>query len=299
MSSHALREITRRALLALVLAWLLAPGFAGAAEKQVLEVIPLGYRQAEDVIPMLRPLLAPGGTLTGMKNQLVVRTTPSNLAELKQVLATVDAAPRRLTISVRQTSGMDVSRDAASVQGSVGVDDNARVTLPGRRGAAGDPGVSVQSGRTRIEGNVVSSQSARNDQVTQTVQVLEGNPAFIRKGQSAVVPSTQVIETPTGRHIIQGGQTVQADTGFYVTPRVNGERVTLEIGTSRERLRNPATGAVSGQQVSTVVSGRLGEWIEIGGTTQSMERDQGEILGRSRDARRDDSRVLLKVDEVK
>jgi hypothetical protein len=221
------------------------------------------------------------------------------MAELKQVLATVDAAPRRLMISVRQTSGMDTSRDAASVQGSVDVGTNARVTVPGGPGTAGDPGVSVQTGRTRVQGNVVSSQSARDDQVTQSVQVLEGNPAFIRIGQSAIVPNSQIIVTPTGREIIQGGgQTVQANTGFYATPRVSGARVTLEIDTSRERLRNLETGSVSGQHVSTVVSGRLGEWIEIGGITQSMEQEQGEVLARTRDARRHDSRVMLKVDEV-
>ena len=278
---------------------LLMPMLSHAAEKQVLEVISLGYRQADDVIPMLRPLLAPGGTITGTKNQLVVRTTRPNMAELKQVLAAVDSAPRRLMISVRQSSGMDTSRDAASVQGSVDVGTNARVTVPGRPGTTGDPGVSVQSGRTRVEGNVVSSQSARNDQLTQSVQVLEGNPAFIRTGQSAIVPNTQIIDTLTGRQIIQGGgQTVEANTGFYATPRVNGDRVTLEIGTSRERLRNLETGSVSGQHVSTVVSGRLGEWIEIGGITQSVEQEQGEVLARSRDARRHDSRVMLKVEEV-
>jgi len=278
---------------------MLMPMLSHAAEKQVLEVISLGYRQADDVIPMLRPLLAPGGTITGTKNQLVVRTTRANMAELKQVLAAVDSAPRRLMISVRQSSGMDTSRDAASVQGSVDVGTNARVTVPGRPGTTGDPGVSVQSGRTRVEGNVVSSQSARNDQLTQSVQVLEGNPAFIRTGQSAIVPNTQIIDTLTGRQIIQGGgQTVEANTGFYATPRVNGDRVTLEIGTSRERLRNLETGSVSGQHVSTVVSGKLGEWIEIGGITQSMEQEQGEVLARSRDARRHDSRVMLKVEEV-
>jgi len=277
---------------------LLLSGSLHAAETQVLEVIRLGYRQAEDVIPMLRPLLAPGGTLTGMKNQLVVRTTPSNIAELKRVLATVDAAPRRLIISVRQASGMDTSRDAQSVQGAVGIGDNARVTLPKQRGAAGDPTVTVQSGSTRVEGNLANSRSARNDQVTQTMQTLEGNPAFIRTGQSVVVPGAQVIDTPTGRQIIQGGQTVQANTGFYVTPRLSGDRVSLEVATSLQRLRNPATGAVSGQQIGTVVSGHLGEWIEIGGVAQSIEREQGQILGRSRDARRDDSRVQLRVDEV-
>jgi type II secretory pathway component GspD/PulD (secretin) len=280
-----------------VLLLLLTPLLAGA-EQQVLEVIPLGYRQADEVIPMLRPLIAPGGTITGMKNQLVVRTTPSNLAEIKQVLATVDSAPRRLMISVRQASGIDTAREAGSVQGNVAIGDHARVTVPGRR-TPDQSTVTVQTGRNRVEGNVASTQSARSDEVTQTVQVLEGGSAFIRTGQSVVVPNSQVIDTPNGRRYVHGGDTVQADTGFYVTPRVSGERVMLDISTSRERMRNPSNGTISGERIGTQVSGRLGEWIEIGGTSQSMEREQGEILSRSRDARSSDSRVLLKVDEVR
>ena len=63
-------------------ACLLALAFAAQAQQQVLEVLTLGYRQADDLIPLLRPLLAPGGTLTGTSNRLIVRTTPANLAEL-------------------------------------------------------------------------------------------------------------------------------------------------------------------------------------------------------------------------
>src|SRR5262249_58812951 len=69
------------------------------ADPQVMEVITLGYRQAEEVIPLLRPLLAPGGALTGASNQLIVRTTPANLAELKKVLAVMDSEPRQLPSS--------------------------------------------------------------------------------------------------------------------------------------------------------------------------------------------------------
>src|SRR5689334_17290558 len=120
----------RRSGLGWLIAGLLLSQLVCAADKQVLEVIPLGYHQADEVIPILRPLLAPGGTITGMKNQLIVRTTPDNLAELKQVLATVDSAPKRLMISVRQSAGMDESRDAQSAQGSVGIGDHARATVP-------------------------------------------------------------------------------------------------------------------------------------------------------------------------
>lgn len=275
----------------------LAP--AAQAQQQVLEVITLGYRQADEVIPMLRPLLAPGGTLTGMNNRLVVKTTPANLAEIKQVVAAIDSRPRQLMISVRQSSAADASRDAASVSGTVGIGSNAQVKVPRPPGSGNDPGVTVQSGSTRVEGRAINSRSARDDGVTQTVQVLEGSDAFIRMGQSAPVQSTQVIRTPRGTQITQGTDFVDADTGFYVTPRVNGDRVTLEISTSRDRLRNPNSGAVNIQRVSTVVSGRLGEWIEIGGSSETVDRSQGQTLARSRDARSEERRVMLKVDEVR
>jgi type II secretory pathway component HofQ len=273
--------------------------FPAHAQQQVIEVVPLGYRQADEVIPMLRPLLAPGGTVTGMNNRLVIKTTPANLAELKQVLAAIDAKPKQLMISVRQTATADSSRDAASISGRIGAGDNANVNLPRPPGTRNDPGVSVQSGSTRIEGRAINSRSARDEGVTQSVRVLEGSSAYINVGQSAPVTNTQVIRTPQGSQIAQSTGFVDAGTGFYVTPRVNGDRVTLEIGTARDQLRNPNSGAANIQRVNTVVMGRLGEWIEIGGSSETAERSQSGILAGSRDARRDDRRVMLKVDEVR
>jgi type II secretory pathway component GspD/PulD (secretin) len=272
---------------------------AAQAQPQVVEVITLGYRQADELIPMVRPLLAPGGTVTGMNNRLVIKTTPANLAEIKQVLSAVDAKPRQLIISVKQTTAAEAARGAGSVSGNVAIGSSAQVKVPRPPGSSNQPRVTVQSGNSQIEGRAVNSRSARDEGVTQTVQVLEGNDAFIRVGQSVPVSNTQVIRTPNGAQITQGTEFVSADTGFYVRPRVNGDQVTLEISTARDRLRNPSTGATNMQRVSTVVSGRLGEWIEIGGSSQTVERSQNQTLSRSRDARNEDRRVILKVDEVR
>lgn len=272
---------------------------AAYAQQQVVEVITLGYRQADEIIPMVRPLLAPGGTVTGMNNRLVVKTTPANLAEIKQVLSAVDAKPRQLIISVKQTTAAEAARDAGSVSGNVAIGNNAQVKVPRPPGSSNQPSVTVQSGNSQIEGRAVNSRSAHDDGVTQTVQVLEGNDAFIRVGQSAPVSNTQVIRTPNGTQITQGTDFVNADTGFYVRPRVNGDQVTLEISTARDRLRNPNTGATNIQRVSTVVSGRLGEWMEIGGSSQTVERSQNQTLARTRDGRSEDRCVVLKVEEVR
>ena len=70
------------------------------AADMVLEVIPLKHRLSDDVVHIIQPLVTPGGTVTGMNNQLIVKTTPANLEEIKQVLNSLDQAPRRLRTSM-------------------------------------------------------------------------------------------------------------------------------------------------------------------------------------------------------
>ena len=48
---------------------------AAQAQETVLEVIDLKYRSAEQIVPMLKPLLAPGGTISSLQNRVIVRTT--------------------------------------------------------------------------------------------------------------------------------------------------------------------------------------------------------------------------------
>jgi len=265
----------------------------------VLEVITLGYRQADEVIPLLRPLLASGGTLTGTNNKLIVRTTAANLAELKQVLAVVDARPRQLVISVRQSSMAEAGRGTGTVSGTVSAGSNAQVTVPAPPGTRRDPGVVVQSEGDSIEGRALSSRSAQDSSVTQTVRVLEGNSAFIRTGQSVPVTSIRSNRTPGGTQITQSTDFANADTGFYVIPRVSGDRVTLEISTARDRVRNPDTGAVNIQRASTVVSGRLGEWIAVGGSSETSERSRSELLSQRHYSSRDERSIMLKVEETR
>src|SRR5687768_18244338 len=48
---------------------------------QDLQVIELDFRMAQDLIPILEPLLEPGGVLTGRDDVLFVRTSPENLEQ--------------------------------------------------------------------------------------------------------------------------------------------------------------------------------------------------------------------------
>lgn len=272
-------------LFAVALGWLSVT----QAQQTVFEVIELNYRNADQVIPMLKPLLAPGGTISGMQNRIIVRTTPQNLAELRKVLDVVDAMPRKLTISVRQESTAIGTEAEAEISGSIG-SDRARATIPGTGSNQGG-NVVLRRGDDKVRGRVSQSQSASFDSGVQTLQVLEGNEAYIQVGQSVPVRSQSA----------QGSETVQyrdAGTGFYVRPRVSGDQVTLSISTRRDSVGAPNTGAINVQHVDTVVSGRLGEWLEVGGIAQeSVQRDSGTVYRRSVSGQ-DDRRVFLKVEQL-
>ena len=56
------------------------------AAEMKLEVIPLHNRNADEIIPIIQPLVHEGGTVTGMNNQLIIKTTAANLVEIKQIL---------------------------------------------------------------------------------------------------------------------------------------------------------------------------------------------------------------------
>lgn len=283
------RGVRRRKFSALLIAVALSWLAVAQAQQTVLEVIELNYRNADQVIPMLKPLLAPGGTISGMQNRIIVRTTPQNLAELRKVLDVVDAMPRKLLISVRQQSTASGTGSEAEVSGSIG-NDRARVTVPGTGSNQGGT-VVIRRADDQVRGQISQSQSAASDSSVQTLQVLEGNEAFIQIGQSVPVRSQSA----------PGSDTVQyrdAGTGFYVRPRVSGNQVTLSISTRRDSVADPNTGALNVQRVDTVVSGRLGEWLELGGIAQeSVQRDSGTVYRRSVSGQ-DDRRVLLKVEMI-
>ncbi len=197
----------------------------GALAQASLEVIDLRHTTAEQVLPALRPLLEPGGVLTGQRNQLIVRTSPANLAELRRALQALDAPARRLVIAVRFSGEAAIERTEL---------------------AAG-----VRDGR--IEARARQERSAGAERVDQRIQVLEGRRARIATGAS------RPLELRDGT-LIQ-----DVATGFDVIPRLAGDTVVLEIAPQREVAGTLTRGSVQVERASSTIRARLGEWVELAG----------------------------------
>ncbi|OGA06632.1 MAG: hypothetical protein A3D95_06135 [Betaproteobacteria bacterium RIFCSPHIGHO2_12_FULL_69_13] len=268
--------------------WLLALGVVAplALAQGTLEIIPLRHRTVDQVLPVLRPLLEPGGTLTGQSSQLIVRTNPRNLAEIKQALDAIDRPLRRLQISVRFDTTAGAERQDLEARGTVRSGD---VTISNRRFPAERSEASVR---------VQEERSSLDERVDQRVQVLEGGRAFISTGQSRPVRQREVIRTP-GRVVVQETTAMQdLATGFEVVPRLSGDMVFLDIAPQRE-TPGALPGSVQSQRVASSVSARLGEWFEIGGSSSAESRDERGILSTRRSGAAESRRVWVKVEEVR
>ncbi len=252
-----------------------------------LEIITLKYRSAEQVIPVIRPLIAPGGSVSGMQNQLILRTTRANLADLRKVLARLDTLPRRLMITVRQDAQGAGAQRGAELSGSVG-------SVGGGAVVAGAPGQE----RAGVTARIYESGGARDDRIIQQLQVLEGNPAYIHIGQSIPVASQTVTRTVNGLVVADSVSYRDLATGFEVVPRVSGEQVFLDISPRRETPAGKRGGA-DVQRVVTTASARLGEWFELGGSSRDEARSDSGLLIGAAGTRKDVRRIWVKVEELK
>jgi type II secretory pathway component GspD/PulD (secretin) len=236
---------------------------------QSLEVIDLKHRTAAEVIPVLQPLLEQGGALTGQDYRLFVRASPANVHQLRAALAQIDRQPNQLLVSVRRSTQQEVEREGAQVSGTVS-----------NRGS----NVSVQA--------TDNSARDRRDGVA-SVQVIEGNSAFISSGSD--VPIVTAVAAGGGRRPWAAATTGyrNVSSGFVVTPRMNGQTVVLDIEQQDERVVN---GNVQTQHLTTQVSGMLGQWIQLGGVSESASSQQRGIRSRQYSTSNDERSIWVRVE---
>jgi type II secretory pathway component GspD/PulD (secretin) len=244
---------------------------------QGLEIIGLRHRSAEQLLPQLAPFVEPGGAISGMYDKLFLRASARNQAEIRNLVAALDTPLRRLMISVRQ--------DGTNTDEARGAGISARIEVGGGAPAIGGRGHLTQS----------DSRSRRD--TSQQVLTIDGGRAAILVGESLILPLRQVVLTPAG--VVVSESFVQRDlgTGFVAVPRLNGDRVTLDIS-PRDDTPGPVPGSVNVQRLVTTVSGRLGEWLELGGSVAEQSSSSGAIAAYGTRSSSRQRRLLLKVEEL-
>ena len=226
----------------LVLAWLLT----AAAGADSINTIQLRNRPAAEVIPIVEPLLGPGDAISGHGFKIFLRASPQTLAEVRGVIDSLDVAAKSLLISVFQGRKEDLERLAFS--GVIRIENGS---------LGGD--VAAQASRQNSESGPVHR-----------LRVTEGTRAYIEAG--AQMP----FYSGAGSR-----DYASATSGFYVLPRIHGDRVTLEISPFRNSASRTNGASIETLQADTTINGRIGEWLPLGGVSERIERSRSDGVSQS------------------
>jgi type II secretory pathway component GspD/PulD (secretin) len=267
---------------------------AAAVAEETIEVIQLHNRTSDDIIPVLQPLVKAGGSLSGSGYKLVIKSTPDNIAEIRQLVADLDGALKQLLITVATSAQIDnmLSSSRAQVVVENG-DAGATIGTTGSGPAAGAT-VQVDSDKLHVDANILHTQTHQDSPVTQQMRVVEGTWGSIQMGQAIPIRSRQrnpdgtVSVTITYRNVT---------SGFQVLPRVNQDQVTLQIRPNRENVSPQGGGVIDVQSMETTINGKVGEWLSLGGSTRTTTSDSSGIgySTKTRSAQQDQLWVKVEV----
>src|SRR3569623_1631588 len=244
----------------------------GMAADWPLTIIPLQHRPAADLLPQIEAFVAAGGVVKAADHQLIIRTRPNNLAELRDLIRQLDRPLRRLLLTVRQVSGERALDDEVALS-----------SAPGE-----NPVVRVWRTDTRSE----------LDRELH-VQVIEGEQAFIDVGKLIPVTDYTAAQSRQGGAVRQEKRYAAASAGFYARPRLNGDTITVDIAPYQTAAASGAAPqpVFSTQVLQSTMAGKLGAWLDIGGSRSAAFADDGAVITRSTQRSSANRRIVIKVTE--
>ena len=245
--------------------------FMPAGAETQFKIITLQHRFAEEILPAIQPLVGDDGTATAMQNNLIVRTSRKNMAEIEQIVSSMDTVRQNLKITIRRNNKNDIGQKRTKITGRKRI---GNVTVETGGGRINSPDVMAL--------DIENYESKSNLSSEQFIRVADGELAFISVGQS--IPYTQEWINLTNRYIgIQRSTAfVNIDTGFTVRPRAIGNprtidnKVQLEITPRFSQLSR--NGFIDFTTLTTTIQVNRGEWFDIADTMQQKDEVSYAIL---------------------
>ena len=275
----------RRKLLSLIFITLLN-NISFAAET-IIEVITLYNRPASEIQPLISPMLEDTDRVMADGSNLIVKTTPERLNEIKKFINNLDTRLNNLIITViqsRHTTAEELNA-AARVNLNIPIDD-----------------LSKSSGR--ITGHYDRAKIQNANESTQTIRTLEGNSAYITVGKTYPIQNVQIYNSGYGYPAVSTStEFIDATTGFAVTPRlteqhpISGEQqVILDVSPWSDNVN--VQGQIEFQNVQSTIKINLGQWVELGGIDEDSHSSANGNLATIRQTNQKRAHILVKVDKA-
>ena len=263
--------MNRRALLCLLFLLPALPAVSGS-----FEVIELRHRPADELLPIVSPHLWPGESISGEGFRILLSAPPPRQAVLAQMIRSLDVPPVPIRITVKLASREEMAHDMTE----------------------GTAVISTRPGETRSRGRLEITSTEDRERTRRSWQVtgLAGEPLRIDTGLDFPYPATGVlVQDGQSRQLVTGLRYRRLHSGFYALVQLNSDRVIVDIAPRREDLLDAPGGALRHEALRTRVTGRVGEWIDLGGNGNDIRERPGTLTQQTTTS---DRRFWLRVERL-
>ena len=253
-----------------------------AVQAGSITTIQLRNRPAVEVIPIVKPMLGADDTITGQGFKIFLRSSAETLDQVMAMIEALDIAAKTLQISVFQGSDRDLR--AVDISGNIQIE-------------SGDTSVSIGTNRNKTGSiNISSTRSRLQNNPIHQLHLTEGQEGYIETGEQ--IPYFSGVNWILPEAAGGGIEYNDVTTGFYVLPRIHGENVTLQVSPFRNSQSKSRGGNIETLHANTTITGRISEWLLIGGATEQTKASQSGIGSYSSTKSRNNTSIWIKADPV-
>jgi hypothetical protein len=247
------------------------------------KIIELQHRFAEDILPIIQPLVGNDGAATGMQNHLIIRASPEKMIEIEKIISTLDVERQILKITVSHQNNLQTADESVAVSVRKRIGNVSISTRKYPRNAPDGAQFDIENKQSNVRSNG-----------NQFINVMDGERAYIKIGQS--MPYTQELLTLTRRYmrVQKTTEFIDISTGFSVRPRTIGNQIELEITPRIAQLNQNKY--IDFEELSTIVRVNRGEWLELASTMQQKDEVSRAILSRKNSDQSQSNALSIRVE---
>jgi len=229
-------------------------------------IINLQHRPAQQIIPLIKPLLPENSAITGENFQLMIKTTDTALQDIRAVITQLDKKLIDLIISVRYTQRTDQPLETTAL----------------------------------VHETVISTQKHNQRDSMQQIRVQEGTEAFIEVNKS--FPRNDYYFSLWGPY--RETEYKDVKTGYIISSILDGNNAIVQIKYQFSRLQDGRNHSlrrdspINIEKFETNLTASLGEWFALSQTSSHDLRKSREVLYDTNDLKQPNRNLYIKIDRA-
>ena len=247
--------------------------------------IPITYREASEVLPLIKTMLSPKGEAVAdkMTNSLIITDNEESIQKIREFLPNVDVPGKQVRIRVKFQEVRSSKDRSLSTEGSISGKE-----------------WKISKGRKKRRGlsvDVVDESTGKKRSSESFITVTSGSSAYIVAGKDIPYRERWLYLSRRYAQLVDTVVFRRVETGMEVRPVVTGKIAHIDI---TPRISYESTegkeGTIHFTSAQTSLTVPLGQWVSIGGTSDKENEVLSAILEFGRGDRDASLAIFMRVE---